>query len=94
MHFTHRFLSSTARLAQLLGRADVAELADRKATPERDARAEAFSGSVSSTPGFEKDSRASGAVYVDLDLALYKLSPLLSLCEERRRKYEKVRKQP
>lgn len=53
----------------LVGRADVAELADRKATPGHDVRAEeVFSDSFSSTPGLEKDSRASGAVYVDLDL--------------------------
>lgn len=52
----------------LVGRADVAELADRKATPGHDVRAEAvFSGSFSSTPGLEKCGRASEAVYVDLD---------------------------
>jgi len=53
----------------LVGRADVAELANRKATPGHDVRAEqVFLGSFSSIPGLEKDSRASGAVYVDLDL--------------------------
>jgi hypothetical protein len=55
----------------LVGRADVAEPTDRKATPGHDVRAEeVFSGPFSTTPspGFEKDCRASGAVYVELDL--------------------------
>jgi hypothetical protein len=55
----------------LVGRADVAELTDRKATPGHDVRAEeVFSASFSTTPtpGLEKDRRAEGAVYVELDL--------------------------
>jgi hypothetical protein len=51
----------------LVGRADVAEPTDRKATPGHDVRAEeVFSGPLS--PGFEKDCRGRGAVYVELDL--------------------------
>jgi hypothetical protein len=55
----------------LVGRADVAEPTDRKATPGHDVRAEeVFLGSFSTTPspGLEKDCRARGAVYVELDL--------------------------
>jgi hypothetical protein len=51
----------------LVGRADVAELADRKATPGHDTRAEEVF-SATPSPGFEKDCRARGAVYVELDL--------------------------
>jgi hypothetical protein len=58
-------------LFTLVGRADVAELTDRKATPGHDVRAEdVFSApfSTTPTPGLEKDRRAGGAVYVELDL--------------------------
>jgi hypothetical protein len=51
----------------LVGRADVAEVFDRKATPGRDARAEqCMSGAAA--PGFRVGAQPSGPVYVDLNL--------------------------
>jgi hypothetical protein len=50
----------------LVGRADVAEVIDRKATPGFDMRAEkGFLGNTA--PGFEEGLETSGAVYVDMD---------------------------
>jgi hypothetical protein len=50
----------------LVGRADVAEVIDRKATPGFDMRAEkGFLGNIA--PGFEEGFETSGAVYVDMD---------------------------
>ncbi len=55
----------------LVGRADVAELVDRKATPGCDVHAEeAFKVGY---PWLEKASRGSGAVYVNLDLRTLQL---------------------
>jgi hypothetical protein len=51
----------------LVGRADIAEVFDRKATPGHDPRAEqCMSGAAA--PGFREVSQYSGPVYVDLNL--------------------------
>ena len=57
-----------ARTFILIGRADIAEVIDRKATPGRDPHAEqCISGAT--TPGFGKGSQYSGPVYVDLSFS-------------------------
>ncbi|KAL2126543.1 hypothetical protein VTI74DRAFT_710 [Chaetomium olivicolor] len=52
----------------LVGRADVAEVVDRKATPGRDSHAEQALSGEANHLGTERDARASGPVFVNLDL--------------------------